>query len=30
MALRSGMLVGTLFPLLMVFFLLRMQRANGR
>jgi len=29
-ALRSGMLVGTLFPLLMVFFLVRMKRANGR
>lgn len=29
-ALRSGMLVGTLFPLLMVFFLLRMKRLNGR
>jgi len=30
MALRSGMLVGTLFPTLMVFFLWRMKRANGR
>ncbi|MCK9548684.1 MAG: MFS transporter [Sphaerochaeta sp.] len=30
MALRSGMLVGTLFPSLMVFFLWRMKRANGR
>lgn len=29
-ALRSGMLVGTLFPILMVFFLGRMKRANGR